>query len=241
MCTVSYLPLKKGYRIVSSRDEHSTRKTAIAPAVYRNGAYELLYPKDAQAGGSWIGIHSKGHAAVLLNGAFTPHVAEPPYRCSRGLIFLSVLSSIRPVRTFRSIVLSGVEPFTLLIHTGDHFFECRWDGKQKHLTLLNKENPQIWSSVTLYSPEVIVKRKQWFQTWFGKQQSSLQSHFSFHFAAGKEDPENAVLMNRDKKLFTVSVTGMEVYEERAEMHYIDLVNGSETMQAIHFTQTEPVL
>ena len=93
MCTVSFISEKNNVFITHSRDEMIARSPALAPEIYPVNNKHLLFPRDGLAGGSWIGVNETGTAAALLNGAFIKHIPHPPYRKSRGLIFLDLLSS----------------------------------------------------------------------------------------------------------------------------------------------------
>jgi hypothetical protein len=234
MCTVSYFPFADGFRIVSSRDEKKRRKPANQPALYRYEKTTVLYPEDGEAGGSWIGMQSNGYACVLLNGGFMPHIAQPPYRMSRGLVFLAILSAASPLEAFHALSLQDIEPFTLIIASGLALHECRWDGWQKHCKAMNPRRPYIWSSVTLYNPVTIAKREQWFNGWIQQHTShSLELQMLFHNTGGEGDRNNDIRMNRADELFTVSISGMEITREKGSMLYRDLVqNTASTHQLI---------
>jgi uncharacterized protein with NRDE domain len=93
MCTVTFIPAADGVYLTSNRDERLTRPDALFPFRAAQEGQELIYPKDAEAGGSWIALKSAGDAAVLLNGAFAKHQLQPAYRRSRGLVFLDIVRS----------------------------------------------------------------------------------------------------------------------------------------------------
>ena len=150
MCTVSFIPVKDKCFITSNRDEKKSRKQAMPPAIYEFESGKLIYPKDGDAGGSWIALHENGNAAVLLNGAFEKHSPRPPYRISRGIILLDVLASENPIRRFDHVNLEKIEPFTIIIIEKGDLYECRWDSCRKYLRHLRSYRPYIWSSVTLY-------------------------------------------------------------------------------------------
>lgn len=60
MCTVTFLPFKNdNFILTSSRDVPFARKRAEFPQKYTEDGTELIYPKDGQAGGTWIGISDK--------------------------------------------------------------------------------------------------------------------------------------------------------------------------------------
>jgi uncharacterized protein with NRDE domain len=223
MCTVTFVPIKDKYFITSNRDEKIFRKKAIEPDVYYIDGRKLIFPKDADAGGSWIALHENGNAAVLLNGAFTKHNSRPPYAKSRGLIFLEVIKTNMPVKGFLRIDLYKIEPFTLVVFDNNDLYECRWDGKKKHCTQLKKYRPHIWSSATLYDKETVKKREYWFAKFLNRNPHPSQKDIlNFHRFSGDGDKRNDLLMNRDGVYSTVSVTGIELNNVRGNMQYLDL-------------------
>ena len=92
MCTVSLIPGRESFFLTSNRDEKKIRRQAIPPAIYQYKGARLLYPRDADADGTWIAINQNGNAAVLLNGAFVKHKPRPPYNRSRGLVLLDIIA-----------------------------------------------------------------------------------------------------------------------------------------------------
>ena len=241
MCTVTFIPQKDRCFITSSRDEKAVRSKAHVPAVYADYIATLLYPKDAAANGTWIAVNQSGNAAVLLNGAFVKHDPEPPYRKSRGLIFLDIIGSNEPMDCFAEINLYKIEPFTVVILRQGSLYECRWDGEKKYCQQLDEKQPHIWSSATLYTHEAVSKRRQWFNQWMGEHsQPSQKDIFSFHHFAGDGDQYNDILMNRDGDMLTVSITAIEINNEKGMMHYMDLQDGKSISKELYF-ETSPVI
>ena len=239
MCTVTYIPFKKGFFITSNRDEKITRKQAIAPSTYKQNGISLIYPKDAAAGGTWIATAENGNAAVLLNGAFKKHISMPPYRKSRGIIFIEIIASAEPYLHFLQLNLDNIEPFTLVLFCSNNLYECRWDGQIKHHKILDKELPQIWSSTTLYEDDVIKKREQWFAEWLKINNQPSQSEIlRFHLFTGDGDVQNDLLVNRNNTLLTVSITGIEWNNNKAEINYSDLIRKEQSAVCISFLKTE---
>jgi len=235
MCTVSFIPVKDKFFLTSNRDEKVLRKAAFAPAIYWENGSGLLYPKDADAGGSWISLNQNGNAAVLLNGAFTKHIPQPPYRKSRGIIFLDIIGAARPCFAFTKISLHNIEPFTIILFEDNCLYECRWDGQQKHCIQLKNYRPYIWSSATLYEPEVVAKREFWFTQWLNKNPNPKQEDIlQFHQFTGDGDINNDLMMNRDGKMLTVSVTGIELDKYVGKMRYTDLKDNTVTLQQFAF-------
>jgi uncharacterized protein with NRDE domain len=236
MCTVTFIPAKEKIFITSNRDEKAWRKQALAPAFYNHSSSKLLYPKDADKGGSWITFSNNGNAAVLLNGAFVKHEPDARFTKSRGIIFIEITESKNPVETFSSVDLSATEPFTLILFAGKELYECRWDGTKKYQSLKDKKQPHIWSSATLYGKETVLKREAWFNEWLQKNNSpAADDILHFHLFGGEGDNHNDIRMNRNGKVFTVSVTNMEISESFATMRYLDMKDESIHTQSVSFT------
>jgi hypothetical protein len=225
MCTVTCIPARDKFYLTSNRDEKLRRSPALPPAVYPLNTGNLLFPKDAEAGGTWIAAHENGQAIVFLNGGFVKHAAEPPYRKSRGLVLLDLVDSANAYTTFQSIALHNIEPFTAIIFIEGQLYECRWDGRQKHTKQLAATQPHIWSSVTLYDADVIDKRNSWFDTWLQQNPGPTgEEILHFHQFTGDGDSHNDLRMNRNGQMLTVSVTQMVVTEDSTHMQYLDLIN-----------------
>jgi uncharacterized protein with NRDE domain len=236
MCTVTFLPAANGAcYITSNRDEKQWRKQALPPQLYNYNGAALTFPKDADAGGTWITMKNNGDAAVLLNGAFKSHVPAPPYRKSRGLIFMDVVSQDLPYEAFAEINLHNIEPFTLVLYKAGNLYECRWDGHTKHHTQLSSLHPHIWSSATLYDEEVVKRRQQWFKKWLADNPKPTQRDIiHFHRFGGEGDTNNDLKMNRGGQVFTVSITSIALHNGLSIMQYLDLQNNQ------HYTKQTTV-
>jgi hypothetical protein len=223
MCTVTFIPAGDKIYITSNRDEKQWRSPAFPPAIYPYASGKLLFPKDGDAGGTWIAAHENGNAMVFLNGGFVRHIPRPPYRKSRGLVLLDLLDSINPLLGFKMASLQQIEPFTAVIWNAWQLYECRWDGEKKHTTELPAVEPHIWSSVTLYEEAVIAKRTHWFREWLTRHSQPEHSDIlHFHQFTGDGDAHNDLLMDRNGQVFTVSVTQLTLTGERSGIHYLDL-------------------
>ncbi|MGK4569406.1 NRDE family protein [Flavobacterium sp. 3HN19-14] len=132
MCTVSFVKANDKIIITSNRDEQVLREAAIEPQNYTVNDKKLIYPKDPKAGGTWYAIDGPGNVMVLLNGAAEKHEVKPPYRKSRGLIVLDIISGKSPFESWKQIDLDNIEPFTLILFEKRTFlYRLRWDGLQK--------------------------------------------------------------------------------------------------------------
>jgi uncharacterized protein with NRDE domain len=241
MCTVTFIPVKDKIFITSNRDEKKSRKKAIPPAIYNYQGVKLIFPKDAEAGGTWIAMKENGHAGVLLNGAFISHVAEPPYRKSRGLIFLDIFSTDRPSAEFLKTNLESIEPFTFVLLEENSLYEFRWDGNERYCKQLPSHRPHIWSSATLYDGLVVKKREQWFASFLNNNPTPTQLDIlNFHRFTGDGDNNNDLLMNRNNGLSTVSISGMLLTSDRGSMKYLDMKSNTSAEKKIEFLQKEIV-
>lgn len=242
MCTVTFIPHKDSFCITSNRDEKSSRKRAIAPVVQKTKEHSLIFPRDADAGGTWIMMKENGDAAVLLNGAFLPHIPTPPYRKSRGLILLDVMEYERPSFHLVRMDLAGIEPFTTILLENNSLYEFRWDGEERYCKQLPVHRPYIWSSATLYDGLVVKKREQWFAAFLNNHPNATQQDIiHFHRFTGDGDAGNDLLMSRGGLYSTVSITSVLLTADRGSMKYIDIKNDRVTEKKIELSTTiEPV-
>ena len=225
MCTVTFIPARQRVYLTSNRDEKNWRTDALPPGVYPAGSGQMMYPKDGDAGGTWIAAHENGNAIVFLNGGVEAHDPQPPYRKSRGLILLDLLDHTTPYNCFMAINLNNIEPFTAIIIDNRHLFECRWDGAKKYHVEMDAGKPHVWSSVTLYPENIRTKRKNWFDTWIAANpEPSQQQVLDFHRFTGDGDANNDLLMNRDGKVFTVSITSLAIDAAAMTMEYLNMKN-----------------
>lgn len=210
MCTVTYLPIDKGYILTSNRDEWDIRPKAIYPITYDLFGQKLTFPKDPKANGTWI-AYSIGFTLCLLNGAFEKHIPKPPYKKSRGLVLLDFYQYQSVDKFISEYNFNGLENFTLLIksNSDDKFDEIRWDGKTVYRQLLNHDEKYIWSSCTLYSEKIMLQRKIWFENWLKLNKTYNQEQLiDFHRFSGNGDIENNITMKRDNGVQTFSITSI---------------------------------
>jgi|SRR5450432_1390049 len=241
MCTVTFIPDQDAVCFTSNRDEQGSRLPADFPEIHHTNGQQILFPKDLQAGGTWIAIHTCGNTAVLLNGAEKAHIPDPPYAKSRGLILLDIISGESPVKKFEDSDYTNIEPFTAILFENRKLYACYWNGKKKTIEKRNAGLPQIWSSVTLYSPEIILKREHWFKSWIANNPfPDTADILYFHQHAGEEDPQYALKMNRNNGLFTQSISSVRLTEKKVDFHYLNLLSGKSAIRSISIQNTIPV-
>lgn len=223
MCTVSFIPGENNFIITSNRDEKTSRKIAIHPKMSLYQGQKLFYPKDTDADGTWIVMKENGDAAVLLNGAFICHTDEPPYRLSRGIILLDIISTERPSITFTKINLQDIAPFTLVLIENNNLYEFRWDGIEKYCKQLTMNRAYIWSSTTLYDGFGIQRREQWLASFLNSHAAPTREDIvNFHHFTGDGDRQNDLLMTRDGTYCTVSITSILLTKDRGSIKYLDM-------------------
>tara|TARA_R110000868_G_scaffold81946_2_gene231699 strand:+ start:10580 stop:11281 length:702 start_codon:yes stop_codon:yes gene_type:complete len=233
MCTVSFVPLQNGFLLTSNRDEKSYRPT-ISPQVYAVNEMKLLYPKDEKAGGTWIVARNDGTSIVLLNGAFINHIKLPNYSKSRGTILLEIIKEKFPLMYFQEMNLENIEPFTLIIFQKKTLTEVKWDGVEKHTFEKSIKQPHIWSSATLYNRKQKNQRKQWFKEFCSNNVPlSIEKIVSFHATTQASNTEFGLVINREDKTKTVSITQLLLKTDALEMTYIDRINNA-TIEKITF-------
>jgi len=190
----------------------------------------MLLPADTEKGGTWIGLHEKGHLLVLLNGAFEAHQRLERHRKSRGLIVKDLLDKEDPLKEWHSSDLYEVEPFTLILWQKGKLFELVWDGNSKHSVRKNEVTPQIWSSSTLYSSLMKQKRKLWFNSWLaGISYPSAEDIYQLLWQ--HNDKENGFIMDR-KTIRTLSISLIEINSDYGSFHYHDMVTGNRSSAAL---------
>lgn len=222
MCTVTYLPIADNqFILTSNRDETPLRKT-IPPKKYVEDGVTLTYPKDEIAGGTWIGVSSKNRVVCLLNGGFVNHKRKLPYKMSRGIIVKNILKADNAIAFINDFDFTNIEPFTLILIDWDlklATFELVWDGVKKHFKPLAQE-PKIWSSSPLYTPEMKAEREMWFTNWLeNNKKDSLKNILEFHKNNSLGTKETSPKMKR-KFVETVSITSIKK-EKKVEISYID--------------------
>ncbi len=237
MCTVTFIPCGNKIYITHNRDEKSIRSLALPPRQYTVHGHRLLFPKDSQAGGTWIAVNEHGSIAVLLNGAFVNHSYKPPYKRSRGLVLLDIVAAADLYISFTRAALEGIEPFTVIIWNSFSLYQCHWDGIDKHIKELDPTQCYTWSSVTLYDDTILAKRKQWFEQWQQHHiKPSMQEIIRYHLLGGDGDNQNDLRMNRNGQMLTVSITGIELEPGKCNIQYLDLQENKTYLSEMNFTK-----
>lgn len=237
MCTITFFPKSSNdFILTSNRDEAPGRDT-FTPEIYEEDGVQLLYPKDALAGGTWIGISNKKRIVCLMNGGFVAHERKSFYRKSRGLVVKDLLKAENQKNEIDKYDFNGIEPFTAVLvewKTEVQLFQLVWDGTDYHFSeeILA---PQIWSSSPLYPENLKKKREQWFSAFLLETvKPSEEELLQFHKTAGEGDLNSNLIMDRGF-IKTKSITQIVRKNENVEMRYEDLQT-SEISNSVFSTQ-----
>lgn len=208
----------------------------MPPEVYTYDNCKLVFPRDEEAGGSWIAVSDKGNINCLLNGGFVPHQKQKHHTKSRGTVLLEFTRSARSPRAyFPQVDLRNVEPFTIVALKQtkgrmQDLSEFIWDGNTKHYRQLDVSSPYIWSSATLYTEEDRKIRKEWFKRFYKKHKHSITKEKVVDFHSGNHSSDNSIslIMPGDDGLKTVSITQVSMPNNKAQMNYYDLLKYTDT-------------
>lgn len=230
MCTVSFIPLKNGIILTSNRDEHISRGIALYPEFYNVNKRSLAFPKDTKAGGTWFITNEMGDAGVLLNGAFNKHIPAPPYKKSRGMVLPELFQEHSPYLATKNYDFNGIENFTLILWEQGRLREINWDGQSVHVKEHHPELPNIWSSVTLYTPQMTLERHGWFKQWLDAQKHiSQKTVIEFHSGTKAENKEFGLRISRTNNISTTSTTSLYMNNRDACFYHIDYIQNIESV------------
>lgn len=224
MCTVSFVNVNDTVIITSNRDEKVLRPSAIPPKEYTINGRNVIFPKDPKAGGTWFAVAANGTVLVLLNGADEKHKVSLPYRKSRGLIVLDIISSMSPRDFWNEIDLENIEPFTLVLFQESALFQLRWNGKEKESIPLDIHKNHVWSSSTLYPAVVREKRTNWFYTFLNANPVISETEMlHFHRYTEEGNQENGLVINRNDQMKTLSITQSVIEKNKVAILHCDLI------------------
>ncbi len=224
MCTVTYIPGKNGFILTSNRDEHPSRGIAIYPDFYEHCDQKLVYPRDHKTGGTWFISNEHGDTGVLLNGAFEKHNPLPFYRKSRGMVLPEIFQSESPIVAIKQYNLAAIENFTIILLEQGFLYEIKWDGIKLFIKNHHPQKAHIWSSVTLYSIQMILERHGWFDKWLQCQKTNTQGEvLNFHSDTGSGNKEYGLKISRENEIVTSSITSLKIDFQKAVFYHKDLI------------------
>lgn len=130
MCTISFVPTARGFRLAMNRDEKRTRVAALPPEIFTVGQRHAIYPREP-SGGTWLAANDAGVCLALINWHRIER--EPAGKiASRGRVIPSLIgaSGVQQVaREIRELPLTKMRPFRLIVIDASEnaLREWRWD------------------------------------------------------------------------------------------------------------------
>lgn len=133
MCTVTFIPGRKGYRLGMNRDEKLTRPAGLPPQPITESGRTFLAPTEP-SGGTWIGLNDHGVCLALINW-YSVNRHATGKTVSRGRIIPSVwraADSDAVAAILAKLPLKRTNPFRLIgvFPASRTIIEWRWDLKR---------------------------------------------------------------------------------------------------------------
>ncbi len=223
MCTISFIPKRRGYTLAMNRDENINRVSGVPPALRVLNGVQVLCPSEP-GGGTWIAVNETGATFALVNWySVTPRVRTRAV--SRGEIVAGVaaLPSGEAVTTaFKTAPLQRVNPFRLMAVFPERREVVEWCWNLSRLVCRRKTwEAQQWISSGFDEPTAQNVRSQTFRR--ARRQRTARSVEWLRRLHRSHSPHTgafSICMHRsDAK--TVSYTEVRVSSHAAKMYYYD--------------------
>ncbi len=230
MCTLTIIPYNNKIFVGFNRDELRNRKIAIPPSFYVDNNIKMIYPKDANFGGTWIGANELGFLFFLLNynqkNLYKNYFFNKAYKNkkSRGLIIpeLLKLESEKKIHEYlQNFDYWNYSPFRLIFFNVNNFnvLQFIYSGRGKKTRCYTI--PFFQASSGLGDHKIYPLRKKLFNA-FLQNQPSIKKQILFHDYKNPKNPLENIKVNR-KLAKTVSQIFILIHHQKAIIHYYDLI------------------
>ena len=212
MCTVTFMPRKRGYCLGMNRDEKRLRAKGLPPTIRNIHGHRVLYPSEP-TGGTWIALNDRGVSFALLNWYSVPARANVD-QVSRGEVIPSIAAAGSPAIADVSLFelpLGRMNPFRLVgvFPESREITEWRWDSKQLARKPHRWRNQQ-WTSSGFDEPTAQRARSRAFKkTLIQKSAGTLAWLRRLHRSHSPHTGPFSICMHRDEAA-TVSYTEISV-------------------------------
>lgn len=221
MCTVTFIPGRKGYRLGMNRDEQRSRAKGRPPERAEKNGSVLLSPSEP-GGGTWIGLNDRGVTLALINW-YSVNRRATKQPVSRGEIIPAARAARSPeevVAALRALPLRRINPFRLIgvFPAAKLIVEWCWDLEK----LVARRHPwtaQQWISSGFDEPKAQRVRGATFR--LAKRQASfgrLDWLRRLHRSHAPEPGPFSTCMHRSDAV-SVSYTEVSVMGSRGAMVY----------------------
>ena len=209
---------RSGFVLTMNRDELRTRDEGKPYTGIREQT-AAVYPVDALAGGTWIGLNDQGVCMALLNRYQSPSIADAR---SRGKIITETIHKggmQACLNYLKTLPLVQFNPFDLLIVNLEQVWHLSWDRQRPVWRQLRVNQPIMLTSSSERLPEVSAYRQHLFSDWL-KQEEDLDQIEAFHRyqALGRE--ADAVYMSR-QAVHSKSLVQIRANDQQAKLVYCD--------------------
>ena len=215
MCVVSYIKNQDKFYFTSNRDIPKNRKIAIHPKSYRVNNQALIFPKDPDAGGSWIAANELSLGCILN----LKDKKEIKNNSSRGIFLINCLTQKKPKEYFNNFDFTSTYPFMMVLL---NFYEKKlesfiWDGCKKNINILNVEKNYLWMSSSIYEEKEINQKKYVFVK--NNNLDNEKDILKFHM-------ENQFNCSKNNQINTASITQISGTINLKEIKYHDILNNN---------------
>ncbi len=225
MCTITCYRDSGRLLVTMNRDEFRSRASELPPARFDlEAGLSWVGPTDGEMGGAWIGLHSAGWTACLMNRY--PSLDDGP-ASSRGEIIPHLMANgnlqAAGLWLAKDCPLDRYRPFTLLLASVEEAQWAAWDGRR--LSRFSRLNP-AWSMLTSSSwrqPEVQRWRREHFEEWVSRGAAFEGNLPAFHLLQPENKARWAPLMERPethtRSITQIRVGGREEASERVMWYW----------------------
>jgi Transport and Golgi organisation 2 len=224
MCTVSIVPFESGFRVACNRDERRTRPNALRPSIHTGPATTSIWPVDPVSGGTWIGVNDAGLVLVVLNRTHSGSRLATSPLLSRGTIVPQLLQTETvqaAIEAATRLDASRFEPYTLLALQRAQACSITVNSVRPTLCSYDLVHPHFFTSSALGDDLAARWRAPLFASLVERSANRLDGQIRFHRHRWLDRPEISVRMSR-RDAATVSITTIDVSQERIRMGYSDL-------------------
>ena len=218
MCTVTIVPLRRGFRVACNRDERISRAPALPPERHAAGRRSMVAAIDGERGGTWIGVNDAGIVAALLNR--TP-AARRPGTGTRGEIVPRLLAadSLHDLLDrVHEIDPYGFDPFRLIALQRRRLMLVSSDGVSLTVDTSVLDAPRMFTSSSLGDDEAERRRAPLFAALVERARDPRHGQRLFHDHRWRDCPAFSVRMARGDAR-TVSRSVIDVLEDHVTFTY----------------------